>query len=836
MEESSWISRKRRKNKPVIAEDEPHMPVLEDLKIDVGGFEDLKMSLDPGSGNDMYSLRSPDTMLSPATVATAETKETVLTLKPPQKPLMQKLNQYSPVKDQKMTCKSRINGAGEDHSLNCGTVPQAMELEDTSNNLGKGDAMDIDIEPPTAQPQPEIRKGPKWQVKTDNLVRPVSSGRANALAANVSQTIAAINKNNFHATSKWSANVDTMASARPSMESSRSKMTSQTNYTDKVDSVLGSNASITTSHGATRRPLGDTARTNTNTNRHTITDVDKLVNSPAEQENKRQSFPPVAVRRQSLVNMHSAQQERPKSPTGSIASTATGAPRARRQSGTNVSSRLSWIQDLENGGKKGPGQEYMMNKLSGGVAEKLRRFESQNSQPAGSASRSQSATRSTSATRRGSEAYGIEPGPKRLSRAVTADDDFRKKLEEQFQRKQKRDDEREKKKRNRASLPVHAGRSTPQQIIDYVELNDKDREAEINEMMKDGKGGENARKLDLQAKAALSSQVKATPRQANAVFQNATAALKSTTNLLDMSSPPIGSSAQNSKSTPSLQRTMSVQARARKVSPSLAKPPRPVSYAPPVSAPMDDDEYDPFNYAVYPSRSSIYSNPPEAPAMTPEVESREEEVFEEIGGVEGSTATLVDPEPEPELELEPVGEKERAEAEDEVEASVKPAATVESKSEIPVSSVEPKEAPKPTSGWAARFQSQPAALPLRIHGNPSKPAAVQASAITSAPREEEDTAESSEELVAREAVPASPTLVNISRPSSKRTTPVKEKFVDVEAPKVVEEPRPATPKKSTPSELMLAGGSVKIASPCSSPKKASGHEFNAAALPRLGTA
>ena len=202
--------------------------------------------------------------------------------------------------------------------------------------------MDID-EPAVVEPQREVRKGPKWQIKTDALTRPVSSGRASALSGNISHTIAAINKNNFHANAKWSANVDNMASARQSIESSRSKMTSQTNYTDKVDSVMGSNASVTTTNG-TRKPLGDTARTNTN--RHTVADVDKVMNGSAivDQENKRQSFPPVAIRRQSLVNMNAAQQSRPKSPTGSIASTATGAPRARRQSGTNIANRLSWLQ------------------------------------------------------------------------------------------------------------------------------------------------------------------------------------------------------------------------------------------------------------------------------------------------------------------------------------------------------------------------------------------------------------------------------------------------------------------------------------------------------------
>ena len=102
LEETSWISRKRRKSKILLVEEEEPAHTLGDLKIDVGGFDDLKLSLDPGS--EMYSLKSPETIMSPATVATTSTKETVLTLKPTEKPLTQKLNQYSPVKDQQMTC------------------------------------------------------------------------------------------------------------------------------------------------------------------------------------------------------------------------------------------------------------------------------------------------------------------------------------------------------------------------------------------------------------------------------------------------------------------------------------------------------------------------------------------------------------------------------------------------------------------------------------------------------------------------------------------------------------------------------------------------------------
>jgi hypothetical protein len=91
MEEGSWIARKRRKSKKV--NDEPKH-TLGDLKIDVGGFEDLKASLD--TGNEMYSLESAQTATTFATTATNETSGTV---RPPQRELMAKLdqNQQGPI-------------------------------------------------------------------------------------------------------------------------------------------------------------------------------------------------------------------------------------------------------------------------------------------------------------------------------------------------------------------------------------------------------------------------------------------------------------------------------------------------------------------------------------------------------------------------------------------------------------------------------------------------------------------------------------------------------------------------------------------------------------------
>ncbi|KIW03853.1 uncharacterized protein PV09_05152 [Verruconis gallopava] len=803
-----------------------------------------------------------------------------------------------------------------------------MELEDTSSNaLRSEDAMDVDPQP--QDPKPEIRKGPKWQIRTDSLVRPVSSGKANPLATNVSQTIAAINKNSFQASGKWSSTVDNMASARQSIDSSRSKVTSYTIATDKVDSVLGSNVSISTTHASTRRPLGDTSRAN----HATISlqaDTNKSSNSQTtsvDQENKRSSYPPVAVRRQSLINMHSAQQ-RPRSPTGSIASTTSAVPRPRRPSGTNVSSRLSWIQSLENGSQN-PGHEYMLKKLEGGVADKLRRFESQNNQASGSVSRSQSATRS-------SDAYSIEA--RRMSKTTTADESFRKKLEEQFQKKKKEDEERE---RKRASLNNTS--RTPQQIIDYAELNDRDREAAINDLMKDGKGLENARALDAQARAVLKTQPRNGTQRSGTIFQNESA---KTVSALEQSAinqrkvdvrgaphkfgdaVPSGPRAQ---STVGLLRTLSVQQKPKQTT--ITKPPRPVSYtAVPV---IVDDDYDPFNYASYPSRSSIYSNPPEPPAMTPEIEVSEKEAVPEVesGNEAAESPTTADensatqagvvaeaatrPEKDKVRSPTPAASAEMSENKEQEAAKV-----TEEPSSTPDVKKERDSTPTQTaSSWASRFQTQggshqakdvtktaelalpapakttrvemadaeidtaqavekevkpkakekpsPAVLAskLPLRGGSQKPAAVLASAAAATDPE------TSEALVAQEAVPASPTLIDVVKPK-KATTEADAKIstaavaasarprleeakekdeteksdaksADVKsagtelpkASKPAEEvstsARPCTPPKHTPASLLLTNGSVKIASPCSSPR--SPKEFNAAALPRLGT-
>jgi hypothetical protein len=602
----------------------------------------------------------------------------------------------------------------------------------------------------------------------------------------------------------------------------------------------------------------------------------------------------------------------------------------------------------------------MLKKLEGGVAQKLRRFESQNSQASGSSSRSQSATR-------GSEAYSIEG--KRLSRTITTDDDFRKKLEEQFQRKKKEDDEEREKKMKRTSVN---NSKTPQQIIDYVELNDRDREAAINDLMKDGKGSENAKDLDAQARAAMAAQdtkksgkmfehypsqvhARSSLQQPTAVFQNATAALKSSI------SPPesaisnhgrlgirggpqkiIGvmqsaqKAEQDRQTTKSLQRTTSVQQSRKQTA--TVRPARPASYAA-VSAPLSDD-YDPFNYAVYPSRSSIHSNPPEAPATTPEVELAEEEVLPGVESAEAVTVRKAAPEivdtPAQNWPAVDTGTNEQqaaavtAECPQQETAIPQEAENVEetltpapAPAPIEIVKEEPKPAPVAT-GWAARFQPKggpqkvesvlksagialttdkpapkepeetdvlpsPAAKsepkpevteepkiseiqsPPHVREGPQKPAAIMEAASAAAHQDtgapdkvpaskdtaadtasnmtktedveevtpkHEETIEKANAVQKHEKLKApieNLAVAKASEPSSSpEVKPISNELPESSLPVQKASTSETTPKRQTPSSLLLSNGSVKTASPCSSPK--SPKEFNAAALPRLGTA
>lgn len=114
--------------------------------------------------------------------------------------------------------------------------------------------------------------------------------------------------------------------------------------------------------------------------------------------------------------------------------------RPRRVSGAKMADRMAWIRELEekSSGKGGLERAAMYKNLQGGVADKLARFESSN-KDSGSA-----LTRANSHSSRKStfnDAYGIENAiGKRLSRATTIDDEFRRKMEEVAQNTKKKID------------------------------------------------------------------------------------------------------------------------------------------------------------------------------------------------------------------------------------------------------------------------------------------------------------------------------------------------------------------------------------------------------------
>ena len=88
--------------------------------------------------------------------------------------------------------------------------------------------------------------------------------------------------------------------------------------------------------------------------------------------------------------------------------TGAGSSAHRASSTSRVAERLAWARQLEDKNQN-PGRDMVFQKLNGGVAAKLARFESQRTQGAGPK------PRANSTTSRASEGYNIEPGYKRVS-------------------------------------------------------------------------------------------------------------------------------------------------------------------------------------------------------------------------------------------------------------------------------------------------------------------------------------------------------------------------------------------------------------------------------------
>jgi len=223
------------------------------------------------------------------------------------------------------------------------------------------------------------------------------------------------------------------------------------------------------------RHARDGSRSSIASNRHSVGDIDALFekSEPSSASAKRQSHPPLLSRR-SFSESSADVNEQPK----------TSVPLTRAPSGRKTAERLAWIRELEEGnkGRGNTGRDYMFQKLSGGVKDKLAKFENQ--QLTGGIARTDS-----NISRRlsnSSDAYSIEQsgGLKRLSRSATLDDDFRKKLEESVTKQ-------------------HKNRVVPQEVLDLVALTDGDQEAALNDFMENWNQDELVRQINDAADRAL---------------------------------------------------------------------------------------------------------------------------------------------------------------------------------------------------------------------------------------------------------------------------------------------------------------------------------------------
>lgn len=179
---------------------------------------------------------------------------------------------------------------------------------------------------------------------------------------------------------------------------------------------------------------GATSTLNPTSNRHSVGDMNKLLedNRDATSPTKKQP-PPLNIKRSFSVGATSPTKRTETQPN-------TPTYRPRRISGAKMADRMAWIRDLEekSSGKGSPGRAAMYKNLQGGVADKLARFESSNKDYGLNLTRTNSVS---SRMAKFNDAYGIENGPgKRLSRTSTMDDEFRRKMEEVAEKAKKKVD------------------------------------------------------------------------------------------------------------------------------------------------------------------------------------------------------------------------------------------------------------------------------------------------------------------------------------------------------------------------------------------------------------
>ncbi|QDS77389.1 hypothetical protein FKW77_006023 [Venturia effusa] len=431
------LRRKQERQKPDRLDNQRHS--LYTLQIEEPNLDDLRMSFE--QGDDRWSVANPVTIQGDLemhlAVGRGPAEKEVVDIDPLQQPR----NIQTVIGSESSTSPSRVDS----------TRPESEKL-------------------------PELKKPTrKWEVKTDNLARPVSRASGNVEAVKVSKTIESINKNKYSvpvmkekdhtATAssyqKFARRGSEMAPevVPPMLDEALAFAASEASNNIKALRTLGiesaearapkSNTPIAESmrNSSTfsfsinenlRRVAPRTTSTSASTsNRHSVGDMNKLLEDHREATSPIKQQPsPLDLKRSSSVGATSPTIKAESQPT-------TPAYRPRRVSGAKLADRMAWIRELEekSSGKGSPGRAALYKNLQGGVADKLARFESSNkdsgSDPTRIRANSNSSRMSTL-----NDAYSIENKiGKRLSKASTMDDEFRRKLEEVAEKAKKKVDQ-----------------------------------------------------------------------------------------------------------------------------------------------------------------------------------------------------------------------------------------------------------------------------------------------------------------------------------------------------------------------------------------------------------
>ncbi|TID18807.1 hypothetical protein E6O75_ATG05928 [Venturia nashicola] len=498
----------------------------------------------------------------------------------------------------------------------------------------------VDSTRPESDKLPELRKpARKWEVKTDNLARPVSRATGNTEALKVSKTIESINKNRYsmpvmkekgHTTTVTSYHnigrrgsemapevvsplVDEVPTAavvgpnntkifgflgiaevrKPAIETTAGPSLAPPSSTPIAESMRKPSSLTSNINENLRRVApGTTSTLNPNSDRHSVGDMDKLLEKDRESRSPNKKQPPsLNIKRSFSVGATSPTKKADTQPN-------TPTHRPRRVSGAKMADRMAWIRELEekSSGKGSPGRAAMYKNLQGGVADKLARFESSNKDSGTKLARTNSATSRKSTL---NDAYGIESiVGKRLSKASTMDDEFRRKMEEVAQNTKKKID----KEGDQEALIAQVNRDAELALREEKRRSLKMESAGPFKYAFNDKAG---RKTDLVPDPKKTAAVSTTPPADEVDLKSFTPTRRGSTKMPKFDVKDANAVAA-SANPPTAQGEEKIAAPVFKLKESKAVA---AAVIPPVltEPQVDDGEYDPFNVLTYPVSKAMPS-------------------------------------------------------------------------------------------------------------------------------------------------------------------------------------------------------------------------------------